>query len=242
MRNTTLILATMAAVFVATVCYMPEAEAQVRRRGTRVFKGGGPSLRSRSLGRSGLSRAPSVLRGRSSRGGSSPFGNLGKGRGSSPFGSLGRSRSSGPFGGSSPFGGSDRPGLRILGNLLNGADRYRDDGGYGGYPYGGGRYDSRSDYATAYRQVGMAHAAVNLIGIIAENSARNCQTQVVQQPTGHYETHEVVVQPGRYEQYQVWIPERYDPNTGRKLGGGHHETRTRWVPEVIERRQVYVSR
>jgi len=224
MRNTTMILATAAALLVTAGLCAPQAHAQVRRQGSRVIRRAAPSSRggasslSRSSGRSGLSRTPSTRSSPSSRGGSSPFGG------------LGRSRNSGSL------GGSDRPGLTALGNLLDGIQRNRDgrDGRYGG------RYDSDKAMASAYRDAAIANAVVGLVGIFVEAGMRNqCRAQPAA-ATGHYETHRVIVQPGRYEQDRVWIPEKYDPNTGRKLGGGHHETRTRWIPETVEYRKVYV--
>lgn len=227
MRNTTMILATAAALLVTAGLCAPEAHAQTRRQGTRILKRAptssrsGSSIRSRSSG-SGLSRMPTMRSSPSSRGGSSPFGGL-----------LGRGRDS------SSLGRSDRPGLTALGNLLDGiqGDRgSRYDGRYGG------RYDSDKAMASAYRDAAIANAVVGLVGIFVEAGTRNqCAVQPAQ-PTGHYETHRVILQPGRYLQDRVWVPERYDPNTGRKLGGGYQETHTQWIPETVEYRQVYVPR
>ena len=221
MRNTTVILATAAALLVTVGLCAPEAHAQSRRQGSRVirraapFSRSGASIRSGSSGRSGLSRAPTMRSSPTSRGGSNLFGGLGRSRNSS---SLGR---------------SGRPGLTALGNLLDGIQRDR-DGRHGG------RYDSDKAMASAYRDAAIANAVVGLVGIFVEAGTRNqCAVQPAQ-PTGHYETHRVILQPGRYEQDRVWVPERYDPNTGRKLGGGYHETRTRWVPETVEYRKVYI--
>lgn len=57
---------------------------------------------------------------------------------------------------------------------------------------------------------------------------------------GQYVRERIVVEPERYVQEQVWIPERYDPTNGRKIGGGYHETRTQLVPERVEYRDVWV--
>ena len=46
-------------------------------------------------------------------------------------------------------------------------------------------------------------------------------------------------QPGRYEAVQVWIPESYDPSTGRRAGG-YYETRNQWIPETYQDRDVWV--
>ena len=221
MRNTSLILATAAALLVAAGLCAPEAHARSRSQGRRVIKRAptsirsGASTRSRSSGRSGLSRGPTMRSSPTSRGGSSPFGGLGRSRNSS---SLGR---------------SDRPGLTALGNLLDGIQRNR-NGRHGSHN------DSDKAMASAYRDAAIANAVVGLVGIFVEAGMRNQCAVRPAQPTGHYETHRVILQPGRYEQDRVWIPERYDPNTGRKLGGGYHETRTRWIPETVEYRKVYI--
>lgn len=98
--------------------------------------------------------------------------------------------------------------------------------------------------ARAYRDVGLAHAAVGLVGILvsAAQQADYMAAAPAPAPAGYYERQAVVVQPRRYEQYQEWIPELYDPYTGQKLGGGYYETRTRVVPEVIQYRDVRVAR
>ena len=57
---------------------------------------------------------------------------------------------------------------------------------------------------------------------------------------GQYVRERIVVEPERYVQEQVWIPERYDPTNGRKIGGGYYETRTQLVPERVEYRDVWV--
>ncbi len=77
-------------------------------------------------------------------------------------------------------------------------------------------------YSRAIRDVGLANAAVNLIGIAATAGAYAYPAPVAVQP--------VVVQPSHYETYQVWVPEVYDPATGARIGGGYYETRTRLVP------------
>lgn len=92
------------------------------------------------------------------------------------------------------------------------------------YPYGGSYPYQDDGYARAIRDVGIANAVVNLVGIAATSSRYAYPAAPV--------VEQVVVQPPRYETYQVWIPEVYDPNTGLKIGGGYYETRTRLVSEV----------
>jgi hypothetical protein len=60
-------------------------------------------------------------------------------------------------------------------------------------------------------------------------------------PAGRWDRQAVLVQPARYEQYQEYIPEIYDPRTGQKTGGGYYETRTRQIPEQVEYREVWVA-
>jgi len=98
------------------------------------------------------------------------------------------------------------------------------------------RRDRHDPYADAYRDVGIANAVVNLMGVIL-NSAQAAQQPVM---SGRYETQKVVVREAHYEQEQVWIPPLYDSYTGRQLGGGYYETRTQLVPEVAEYRQVLI--
>ena len=233
MRKPTSILA-MAAVLIATVgLCAPEAHAQSRRQGSRVMKSGSSSSRSRSISRSGStsrgsssrSRSAPSSRGSSSRGRSSP---------SSRFGSSGGSRSGSP-------GLGNLGNLGNLGDVLNGIGNRTRGGGFDRYGYGD-RRRGRDEYSDAYREVGFAHAIVNLIGIIAETSTNNRALRQAQpaQPAPQLVREKVVVQPGRYEQYEVQVPARYDPNTGQLLGGGYTETRTRWLPEVVQYRDVYV--
>jgi hypothetical protein len=56
---------------------------------------------------------------------------------------------------------------------------------------------------------------------------------------GHYEDQKLLVKPGHFEEYQVWVPERYDPDLNATFHG-HYETRQRWVPDVYEYRKVWV--
>ncbi|NIA12988.1 MAG: hypothetical protein GWP08_02820 [Nitrospiraceae bacterium] len=131
--------------------------------------------------------------------------------------------------------------LGNLSDVINGIGNATRGGGFDPYGYGGRHRDS-DDYADAYREVGFAHAIVNLIGIIAETSTANRALRQTQptEPAPRLVREKVVVQPGRYEQYEVRIPARYSPNTGQLLGGGYTETRTRWIPEVVQYRDVYV--
>ncbi len=115
-----------------------------------------------------------------------------------------------------------------------GGSGYGDFGGFGGYSH-------RDQYAKAYRDVGIANAVVNLIGIIATTHQQQRQTVAPPRPSGHYEQQRVVLKEAHYETYQAWVPEIYDSRTGRKIGGGYHESRTRLVPEVYGYRDVWVG-
>jgi len=117
-------------------------------------------------------------------------------------------------------------------------------GGFGGGfpglglpPMPGFHHDNYS-MSKAVRDVGIAHAVVGLVGIMANAAqAERC----VAVPSGHWERRAVVVQPERYEQYQEWIPELYDSRTGLKIGGGYYETRSRLVPQVVQYQDVWVT-
>ncbi len=135
-----------------------------------------------------------------------------------------------------------RPGGGLPG-LSRGFGSMGNRSGFGGFP--GGGFPGvprlhRDDYSMskAYRDVGIAHAVVGLVGIMA-NAAQADRCVAV--PAGHYERRAVVVQPERYEQYQEWIPEIYDSRTGLKIGGGYYETRTRLVPQVVQYQDVWVT-
>ena len=197
---------------------------------------GGPNLSglSRGIGRSngfsGLSRGLSGL------GGS----NLGR-LGSSNRNHWNNNGSNGVFGGHNNLSG--------FGGFGRGYGS-----GWGGYGSGwGGYYDhGHDDFADAYRDVGIATAAVGLVGILT-NAAMAADYRcaapapvpvavAAPAPAGYWARQAVVVQPERYEQYQEWIPELYDLRTGQKIGGGYYESRTRLVPQVVEHRDVWVTR
>jgi hypothetical protein len=59
-------------------------------------------------------------------------------------------------------------------------------------------------------------------------------------PGGQYETRREVIGGGYYTREQIWVPEARDPRTGN-IVEGHYETVRRWVPEVIQETQVWVS-
>jgi len=160
----------------------------------------------------------------------SPFGmpRMGGGR-SGGLGLPGLSRGTAPL--------ADAAGLsRGFGSMGNRS-------GFGGFPglgmpsmprFGNDHYSM----SKAVRDVGIAHAVVGLVGIMANAAqAERC----VAVPAGHWERRAVVVQPERYEQYQEWIPELYDSRTGVKIGGGYYETRSRLVPQVVQYQDVWVT-
>lgn len=113
----------------------------------------------------------------------------------------------------------------------NAADRWRDfwDGDY---------RDRRDESAKAYRDAAIATAIIDLIGTII---TQNDYAPAPPAPRGHYERRAVVVEEARYVQEQVWVPPLYDRRTGRPLGGGYYETRTRLVPEVVQYEDVWVA-
>lgn len=141
-----------------------------------------------------------------------------------------------------------------IGGLFGSRNNYSGFGGFGGgygsgwgggfgSGWGGGYRHGHNDFADAYRDVGIATAAVGLVGILTNAAlAADYRAAVpAPAPAGYWARQAVVVQPERYEQYQEWIPEIYDSRTGQKIGGGYHETRTRLVPQVLEYRNVWVA-
>lgn len=121
---------------------------------------------------------------------------------------------------------------RDLRDLNRGLERL---GGPGDYR--GDRHD-RDAMARAYRDVGIANAVVGLAGIAI--GPPRMPAYPPPPPPGQWVREKVVVAPAHYEQYEVWIPEVYDPRTGCR-SGGYYETRTRLVPEVCEYRDVYMN-
>lgn len=119
------------------------------------------------------------------------------------------------------------------------------------------------DYASAYRDVGIASAVANMVGVIVSSQAngpvayqpapvvryeqpapivRYVQPAPVVryvQPAGHYERRQVLVREGYYEEYEVRVPEFVDPRTNEVIGG-HIEIHRRWVPEVYSYQDVWV--
>ena len=69
----------------------------------------------------------------------------------------------------------------------------------------------------------------------------NADTIVIdRRPNGHYERQHILVKPGYYETYRVWVPKQRDRKLHMKIYG-HHETRQRWIPDVYEDRDVWVE-
>jgi len=134
--------------------------------------------------------------------------------------------------------------LEGLGNLLDlGRRAYgnRDRDRYGNRY--NDRYRADKEYADAMRDAAIANAIVGVVGIIAEAAA--APQPVVQQPyvapapAPQYRVERVLVQEGRYEQYQVWVPDTYDRTSGETIKG-HYETRERYVPEIWQERHVRI--
>lgn len=225
----------IAAVFVMTaVVAVPEAAADSHGRTLgRALRSAGKVSHTQSS-RQRSTRMPSLSRGQNSR-------SRGSSSGLNSLRNLGQSRGSSR--------NSSRSGLGNWSNIIEGLGALH-GGGYGGYdePYGypwgyGNRHRDEDDMAKAYREVGMVNAMVNLVGVMvmATQQQNVCGTVQQQGPPGQWQREAVVVQPKRYEQYQEWIPELFDPHTGQK-SGGYYETRTRLVPEIVEYRDVWVSR
>lgn len=167
------------------------------------------------------------------------------------LGGLGNILGGGRSGGSSRSRSGSR-GLEGLGNLLDlgrggFGNQYGRDGGFFG-----GRHRSNDDaVADAIRDAAIANAIVGVVGIIA-NAATvpygYSQPAYPAPAPGYapsysvpqYRTERVLVQEGRYEEYEVWVPDAYDSRTGETVKG-HSVIRQRYIPEVWQERQVRVG-
>jgi hypothetical protein len=140
--------------------------------------------------------------------------------------------------------------LRGLGSLL----QYGGHGhGHGSYGYGGGYWDYRHDadreYAHAMRDAAIADAVVGVTGIIAGAAtapyyaappAYPVYSPVYVPAPTRYVRERVLVRQGGYEDYEEWVPDRYDTHTGETIAG-HYEVHRRYVPELWEERLVPVA-
>jgi len=182
----------------------------------------------------------SVNVGRASRGSSAVRSTPAVRRPSSP-GQSGINRGRVPNLGHNQFGDGDF-GNNPLGALLG---QYLNNG------YGGNRhfdpYAGQKAQADAYRDAAIANAIVNVVGILA--TANQPRLEVAYPvagvaaapvgPRGYVERQRILVQEGRTEEYQVWIPEYRIPETGEVVIG-HHETRRREIAPLYEEREVWV--
>ncbi|MCH7959329.1 MAG: hypothetical protein IID08_04335 [Candidatus Hydrogenedentes bacterium] len=101
----------------------------------------------------------------------------------------------------------------------------------------GGHHYARHGYSSQYRTHRNGHligAAVYAIGglIHHQQHARNA---------GHYESRQVLVRDGYYEEYRVHVPARYGHH-GVLIERAHHETRSRWIAPVYRSERVWVPR
>ncbi|HOZ47323.1 MAG TPA: hypothetical protein PLO37_04650 [Candidatus Hydrogenedentes bacterium] len=179
-----------------------------------------------------ISRGARSLGGLPSSSGIRGLSSSGTGLGNSPFGSFGN-------------GANAANVLGSLGKVLNQQMGNRDyQGGYPGLPWEIYDHHREDQMAKAYRDVGIANAMVGLVGVMVQASQMSQTSQTVYcrpEPQGQWVRERVLIAPAHYETKQVWIPELHDPRTGQKLGGGFHETRTEYVPDVYEERTVFVT-
>ncbi|MCX5769192.1 MAG: hypothetical protein NTZ09_02790 [Candidatus Hydrogenedentes bacterium] len=183
---------------------------------------------------------------------SSPSRSIGRGLGGSRSGSSGLQGLGSLFGGGQR-NGSSRSGLRGLEGLgsLFGGRGYGDRYGRSG-DWFGGRDRHQYDYPEAIRDAAIANAIVGVVGIIANTATTPYGYSQPAYPPApgpgyapsysvpQYRIERVLVQEGRYEEYQAWVPDTYDARTGETVRG-HYETRQRYIPEVWQERQVRVS-
>ncbi len=150
------------------------------------------------------------------------------------------------------------------------SSRYGDWRGFNPYGGHDRYYDSDKAYAEAFRDAAIANAVASVVGVIATAPygaygrgygsvyavpygrpgavavappipvAPAAPPMAYAPPAGHYETERVLVREGHYEEYQVTVPDMRDARTG-DLVRGHTEIRQRYVPEVWQERQVWVT-
>lgn len=156
------------------------------------------------------------------------LGNATRSRDGARLGNSGRSRDGGRT-----LDRSNR--LNGVNDLLSTLYQLENRGRYDDYfdPY---RRHDEDEMAKAYRDVGIANAIVNLVGVIATIDAN----QRVQRPAGgRYVQEKFIIKEGYYEEYEVWVPDTFDERT-RETIKAHTEVRQRWVPEVYGYRDVWV--
>ncbi|MBI1319220.1 MAG: hypothetical protein GC168_09785 [Candidatus Hydrogenedens sp.] len=130
-----------------------------------------------------------------------------------------------------------------LGNALNEAARIRERKNYLDY-----RNDREEEYLKNERAAIISNAVVGVVGILADSqrggyvqSAPVAACPPPPAPAGYWQTQRVVVQPGRYVNQQVWVPDQRDPYSNSVILG-HYETHQVWVPPVYQETQVWVQR
>jgi len=219
-------------ILIPVACFSLAVSGWAEAQGSSRMSSPGKGMRIDTSKQRAVSHARSGTRGAPSRA-RADF--RGPGRGGSGHVSHGRGDSSGIA------RGGDRNlshlGNAPLGGLLE-EYLYRGYGGNGFDPYEG-----EKAHADAYRDAAIANAIVNVIGILA--TANQPQPVAVYAPPapvapqGHIERQRVLIQEGRTEEYQVWIPEYTIPATGEVVVG-HHETRRRTIEPVYEEREIWV--
>ncbi|MCC6143095.1 MAG: hypothetical protein IT368_04730 [Candidatus Hydrogenedentes bacterium] len=227
------ILAVGAAVFLAATLVAEDAAAQMRKHtmGRSGISGRSsvrmPTSSLRSMSNRGMRTAPRISTPRLSPGASrSRAGSLNRGLSSGSRGSYGRGN----------YGLGSRGGAGLP-DLLNGLGQYglldqlygRED------PY----YEAQKEQADAIRDAAIINGVANILGVVINGAMQAPPAQYQAPPQGRYEVQRVVIKEGYWYEYQVEVPDQYDPNSGQKILR-HYETRQKWVPPVYEERQVWV--
>lgn len=101
----------------------------------------------------------------------------------------------------------------------------------------GGHHYQRHGYSSQIR----THRNGHLIGAAVFAIGGLIHHQQHARYAGHYETRQVVVREGYFQEYRVHIPARYDHH-GILIEHAHHETRSRWIEPVYRTEQIWVSR
>lgn len=57
---------------------------------------------------------------------------------------------------------------------------------------------------------------------------------------GHYEHRRMILRPGHYETYRIWVPREYDRGWRVRVRG-HFELRQRWVPDVFGDKEIWIE-
>lgn len=103
------------------------------------------------------------------------------------------------------------------------------------YSSHGGHHYERHGYSSHNR----THRNGHLIGAAVYAIGGLIHHQQHVRSSGHYESRQVLVRNGYYDEHRVYVPSRYDHH-GVLIEFAHYETRSRWIAPVYRSEQVWV--